>query len=67
MLCLRRTVEAHDEVVAGVMFDLVERKGLGKEEDAPIGQATDDASAGEDDASGGFGDSGVIMSMRGKS
>ena len=41
-------VEAHDEVVAGVVLGLVLRRGLGEQERAPVRQAADHAAGGED-------------------
>lgn len=36
-------VEAHGEVVAGVVPHLVHAGGLGEQEDAPVGDSADDA------------------------
>ena len=47
-------VEAHDEVVAGLVQGLVLAEGLGEQEGAPVGYAADDAVAGEDEGAGGF-------------
>jgi len=43
-----RGVEAHDEVVPGVVSHLMLLYRLGEQEGAPVGQAADDAPAGED-------------------
>lgn len=49
-------VEAHDEVVTGLVQGLVLAEGLGEQEGAPVGEAADDAVASEDDGAGGLGD-----------
>jgi hypothetical protein len=58
MLCLRARIEAHDEVVAGVVGNGVQAERLWEEEGAPVGQAADDAGPGEDEGAGCFGYSG---------
>ena len=50
-------VEAHDEVVAGVVEVLVFFDGLGERERAPVRYAADDAAGGEDLGAGCAGDS----------
>lgn len=59
-------IEAHDEVVAGSMFGLVLCTWLGQHEDAPVGDAADNATAREDYIAGGFGDSVKLNVSRGK-
>jgi hypothetical protein len=59
MLCLGAGIEAHDEMVAGMMCGLEFLRRLREEESAPVGHATHDAFLLEDDLSGGFGDSGL--------
>lgn len=63
MLCLWGCVEAHNEMVAGVVGRLELLCGLGEEESAPVGDAADDALLLEDDFASGFGDSKVGMSV----
>ena len=57
VLGARARVEAHDEVVSVVMCRLQLLRGLGEEEGPPVGDATHDAVALEDDSACGFGDS----------
>lgn len=45
---LGRRVVAHDKVVPVVVLHLVHRDGLGQGEDAPVGEAPDDAAVAED-------------------
>lgn len=54
-------VVAHDEVVAVGVLHLVHRDGLGEGEDAPVGEAADDAAVFEDEGADGLGDSGVVV------
>ncbi len=61
MLSLRARVKAQDEVVALVVDGALFAGRLGKQESAPIGDAADDAAAGEDDVARCFGDT---MSIR---
>lgn len=57
ILSLNRTVEAHDEVVAAVVAGLMFVSGAGEQEDAPVGDAADDAAGPEHDSAGCAGDS----------
>jgi hypothetical protein len=57
MLGLGRGIEAHDEVVAGMVRGLQLLCGLGKEKRAPVGDAADDALLLENDLASSFGDS----------
>jgi hypothetical protein len=59
-------VEAHDEVVADVVGRLQLAGGLGQEEGAPVGDATDDAVLLEDHLAGGLCDSAGRVSGRGR-
>ena len=52
MLCLCARIEAHNEVVSGVMGRGVESERLREQECAPIGDATYDTEAGEDQGAG---------------
>lgn len=63
MLCLHRSVEAYDEVVAGMVSRAVEGPGLGQEEDAPVRDAAHDPAALEDGFTGGFAYSRQRMSV----
>jgi len=49
MLCLCAAIEAHDEIVAGVVFDLMKAKRLGEEEGAPVCETTNNALSSEYD------------------
>lgn len=51
-------VEAHDEVVPGVVVGLMRFCRLGQQEGAPVGEAADDAARAQDQAAGVAGDSG---------
>lgn len=51
-----RRVVAHGEVVPVGVAHLVDRQGLGQGEDAPVGDAADDAAVGEDKGADGVGD-----------
>jgi hypothetical protein len=62
MLRLGAGVEAQDEVVAFVVGGALFARGLGEEEGAPVGDATDDAAGLEDDVAGCAGDSGEELS-----
>jgi hypothetical protein len=48
MLCLCARVEAHDEVVAVVVGCALLAGGFGEEESAPVCDAADDTTGGED-------------------
>lgn len=50
-------VVAHDEVVAVGVLHLVDGDWLGEGEDAPVGEAADDAAVFEDEGADGLGDS----------
>lgn len=50
-------VVAHDEVVAVGVLHLVDGDGLGEGEDAPVGEAADDAAVAEDEGAYCLGDS----------
>lgn len=50
-------VVAHDEVVAVGVLHLVDGDGLGEGEDAPVGEAADDAAVFEDEGADCLGDS----------
>lgn len=50
-------VVAHDKVVAGLVLHLGLCDGAREGEDAPVGDAADDAAIAEDDLAGGEGDS----------
>ena len=58
MLCSRRGVKAHDEVVSSVMYRLKFAGGLGEEECTPVCDAADDAVLLEDDLASRFGNPG---------
>lgn len=58
MLRLGARVEAQDEVVAVAVGCALFARGLREHEDAPVGDAADDAAGGEDDVAGCAGDSG---------
>jgi len=49
MLRLCAAIEAHNKIVAGVMFHLMQAKRFGKEESAPVCEAANDTLAGEND------------------
>ena len=51
-------VVSHDEVVAVGVLHLMHRNGLGEGEDAPVGEAADDAAILEDEGADSLGDSG---------
>lgn len=57
MLGLRAGVEAHEEVVPGVMFRLMVEERLREKKGAPVREAADYALPRENKISGGFGDS----------
>jgi hypothetical protein len=57
VLGARARIEAHDEVVSVVVCRLQLLRGLGKEEGAPVGDATHDAVSLEYNSACGFGDS----------
>lgn len=50
-------VVAHDEVMAVGVLHLVDGDWLGEGEDAPVGEAADDAAVFEDEGADGLGDS----------
>lgn len=50
-------VVAHDEVVAVGVLHLVDGDWLGEGEDAPVGEAADDAAVFQDEGADGLGDS----------
>lgn len=52
-----RGVVAHDKVVAVCVLHLVDGDWLGEGEDAPVGEAADDAAVFEDEGADGLGDS----------
>lgn len=52
-----RGVVAHDEVVAVGVLHLVDGDWLGEGEDAPVGEAADDAAILEDEGTDGLGNS----------
>lgn len=54
---LGRGVVAHHEVVAVGVLHLVHGDGLGQGEDAPVGEAADDAAIAQDEGADGLGDS----------
>lgn len=56
VLCFRRAVEPHDEVVACLMQFLMLARRFGEQEGAPVRDAPDDAAGVEDDVASGTGD-----------
>lgn len=52
-----RAVEAHDEVVAAVVAELMLADRFGQEEGAPVCDTADDAAGVEDEGAGCAGDS----------
>ena len=61
MLRFRARVKAKKEVVALVVDGALLAGGFREEEGAPVGDAADDATGGEDDVAGCFGDSGCVL------
>lgn len=60
----RRRVVPHDEVVAVGVLHLVDGDGLGQREDAPVGEAADDAAVFQDEGADGLGDSFLCLFVR---
>ncbi len=57
-------VEAHDEVVAGMVLGLMFCRGFREEEGTPVCEAADYAARGEDEGAGCACDSGVWLVVR---
>jgi hypothetical protein len=58
-----RGVVAHEEVVAARVSHLVRGDGAREREDAPVGDAADDAAVAEDELSGGQGDAARVLAV----